>query len=149
MEKRLEEIVADVRKRVRFPSNWNPITNQADAIKIAQMCYPNITFAQNGPRYTIRWQQTEIPQVVDTIHLGTVICKRIIANFAILPEYEIVEYDERDGLVEYNITDSALHLADEYGVNLETVKGSGADGRILKKDVQDYIDKELNTIQED
>jgi pyruvate/2-oxoglutarate dehydrogenase complex dihydrolipoamide acyltransferase (E2) component len=36
-------------------------------------------------------------------------------------------------------TDSAVNLAAEYGIDLATVKGSGADGRILKGDVEAAI----------
>lgn len=39
-----------------------------------------------------------------------------------------------------NATDSALELANEHGVDLTQVVGTGADGRVLKSDVQAAID---------
>ena len=36
-------------------------------------------------------------------------------------------------------TDSAIELADEYGIDLADVDGSGKDGRILKRDVETLI----------
>ena len=154
MEKPLEELLVAVRERVKFPEEWNPITNQADTIRVAQMCYPDITFAQNGPNMTVRWQQSEIPQVIKLIHFGTVVCKRIVDQFPpfdsppVLPE---VEYDERsEEIVEVaNITSGALHLADEYGINLESVNGTGSGGRIIKVDIEKAIYAQLDKVDDE
>jgi pyruvate/2-oxoglutarate dehydrogenase complex dihydrolipoamide acyltransferase (E2) component len=40
---------------------------------------------------------------------------------------------------DWTATDSAVELAAEYGIDLATVTGSGADGRILKGDVEAAI----------
>ena len=40
---------------------------------------------------------------------------------------------EREGV---SVTDSAFELARENGINLRTVEGTGADGKIVKADVQ-------------
>lgn len=40
---------------------------------------------------------------------------------------------------EINATEAAAEYAKENGVNLAEVKGTGADGRITKSDVQDYV----------
>lgn len=42
-------------------------------------------------------------------------------------------------VVEFDITDSARELAEEAGLDLATVKGTGKEGRILKSDVQKAI----------
>ena len=36
---------------------------------------------------------------------------------------------------EVNATDAAIILADELGIDLSTVSGSGPDGRIIKRDI--------------
>ena len=41
---------------------------------------------------------------------------------------------------EIDATDGALTLADEYGVDLSNVEGSGVEGRIIKADVVMYVD---------
>lgn len=42
-------------------------------------------------------------------------------------------------VAEFNITDSARELAEEAGIDLATVEGSGKEGRILKSDIQKAI----------
>ena len=46
---------------------------------------------------------------------------------------------EDDG--EVDATDGAITLAEEFGIDLETVEGSGKQGRITKDDVQAAIDQ--------
>lgn len=41
---------------------------------------------------------------------------------------------------EVSATDAAEELAEEEGVDLSDVEGTGADGKVLKSDVQDAID---------
>lgn len=50
-----------------------------------------------------------------------------------------VEAVEVQPVVESNITDSARELADEAGLDLSTIEGTGKEGRILKSDVQKAI----------
>ena len=54
---------------------------------------------------------------------------------------EAVEAVEVQPVVESNITDSARELADEAGLDLSTIEGTGKEGRILKSDVQKAIKK--------
>ena len=111
MEKPLEDLLAEVKLRVKVYANENPITNLADAVRIADRNRLIYTVAQNGPNYIIRWREDEIPITVKTIHAATIICKRIV-DVVPLP----AEYDEREGLVVVdtaNITPSALTLAEE------------------------------------
>jgi pyruvate/2-oxoglutarate dehydrogenase complex dihydrolipoamide acyltransferase (E2) component len=42
-------------------------------------------------------------------------------------------------------TDSARELATQEGVNLRDVEGTGADGRVTKGDVEDYIEARENS----
>jgi pyruvate/2-oxoglutarate dehydrogenase complex dihydrolipoamide acyltransferase (E2) component len=42
-------------------------------------------------------------------------------------------------VAEFDITDSARELAEEAGLDLATVEGTGKEGRILKSDVQKAI----------
>lgn len=44
------------------------------------------------------------------------------------------------GATEVDATDSAVKLANKHGISLATVKGTGADGRILKSDVEALVD---------
>lgn len=48
---------------------------------------------------------------------------------------ELVELEET-----YDITDSALALANENNVDLSSVVGTGVNGRILKKDIEALLD---------
>jgi large subunit ribosomal protein L21 len=52
-----------------------------------------------------------------------------------------VEAVEVQPVVEFDITDSARELADEAGLELSTIEGTGKEGRILKSDVQKAIKK--------
>jgi large subunit ribosomal protein L21 len=47
--------------------------------------------------------------------------------------------EEKPTAVEFNITDSAREMAEEAGLDLSTVEGTGKEGRILKSDVQKAI----------
>jgi pyruvate/2-oxoglutarate dehydrogenase complex dihydrolipoamide acyltransferase (E2) component len=49
---------------------------------------------------------------------------------------ELAERRRRKRADKYDATESALHLADELGVDLEDVEGTGAEGRITVKDVR-------------
>jgi len=42
----------------------------------------------------------------------------------------------------HNATDAAMRLADELGVDLDEIDGSGADGRIVVGDVREAADEE-------
>lgn len=59
------------------------------------------------------------------------------------PEPEAVEEPEEAAepaaAVDVDITDAARKLAEEHGLDLSTVEGTGVDGRILKGDVQKAI----------
>ena len=54
---------------------------------------------------------------------------------------EEIEEGDDDMLepLDVDATDSARELASEYGIDIGIVIGSGADGRVLKKDVESYI----------
>ena len=47
--------------------------------------------------------------------------------------------DFPEGSGELNATDAAIKLAEEQGIDLAEVSGSGADGRILKSDIEKLI----------
>jgi len=55
-----------------------------------------------------------------------------------------VNVDARDVLVDapdyIPASTAALRLADEYDVDLALVEGTGKDGRVIFKDVEDYLD---------
>ncbi len=51
-----------------------------------------------------------------------------------LPEEELKDYGTQD------ISPIAHKMADEYGINIENIKGSGPKNRILKNDVLNYIE---------
>ena len=46
---------------------------------------------------------------------------------------------EAEAVAEANITDAARQLAEDHGIDLATVEGSGKDGRILKGDIDKII----------
>jgi len=54
---------------------------------------------------------------------------------------EPVRAEEEQGLTaeEVDITDAARELADEHGIDITTLEGTGKDGRVLKSDVQDAV----------
>ena len=54
---------------------------------------------------------------------------------------EAVVVAEAQPVVEFDITDSARELADEAGLDLSTIEGTGKEGRILKSDIQKAIKK--------
>ena len=54
---------------------------------------------------------------------------------------EAVVFAAAQPVVEYDITDSARDLADEAGLDLSAIEGTGKEGRILKSDVQKAIKK--------
>jgi len=56
-------------------------------------------------------------------------------------EQEPVRAEEEQGLTadEVDITDAARELADEHGIDITTIEGTGKDGRVLKSDVQDAV----------
>lgn len=58
-----------------------------------------------------------------------------------IPEAEPLPVTVEDGsdVFEDMATESAIELANEYGVDLMDVDGSGKDGRILKRDVEALI----------
>jgi pyruvate dehydrogenase E2 component (dihydrolipoamide acetyltransferase) len=45
-----------------------------------------------------------------------------------------------EAAVEVDATDAARNLADEHGIDITTVEGTGKDGRVLKSDVQGAVD---------
>ena len=47
--------------------------------------------------------------------------------------------EEKPTVAEFDITDSAREMAEEAGLDLSTVEGTGKEGRILKSDVQKAI----------
>ena len=60
------------------------------------------------------------------------------------------EEAEENGLVaigavtmteEVEATDAAVELAEEEGVDLSEIEGTGSDGKVLKSDVQDALDE--------
>ncbi|MFB6240290.1 MAG: 50S ribosomal protein L21 [Gemmatimonadota bacterium] len=56
-------------------------------------------------------------------------------------EAEPVRAEEEQGLTaeDVDITDAARELADEHGIDITTLDGTGKDGRILKADVQEAV----------
>jgi large subunit ribosomal protein L21 len=50
-----------------------------------------------------------------------------------------VAVDDTPPVAEFDITDSARELAEEAGLDLATIEGTGKEGRILKSDVQKAI----------
>lgn len=46
-------------------------------------------------------------------------------------------------------TDGAVELAEEANLDLSEVEGSGDDGKIYKKDVENYLSSAIETVQEE
>lgn len=55
-------------------------------------------------------------------------------------EVEVVVNNTKQ-MNDVDVADSAAKLANEYGVDLSSVSGTGKDGRILKRDVQAVLDE--------
>ena len=56
------------------------------------------------------------------------------------PEQEVEEpADEKESEEEISITDAARELAEEAGIDISTVEGTGKDGNILKSDIESLI----------
>lgn len=51
----------------------------------------------------------------------------------------LAEQPEPAGTAEVDVTDAARDLADEHGIDLTTLEGTGKEGRILKSDVEGAI----------
>jgi hypothetical protein len=62
----------------------------------------------------------------------------IISGVAV-PCLEQVDTPDK-GVVEISATPAAIELAEQHGIDLATIAGTGADGKILKGDVQATID---------
>ncbi|MDP2497850.1 MAG: 50S ribosomal protein L21 [Candidatus Palauibacterales bacterium] len=62
-------------------------------------------------------------------------------------EAEPVRAEEEQGLAaeDVDITDAARELADEHGIDITTIDGTGKDGRVLKSDVQDAVDAQAGS----
>lgn len=66
---------------------------------------------------------------------------------AISDDYGVQVESEASGLddSEVDATESARELAQQEGVNLREVQGTGTDGRVTKGDVEDYLDARENS----
>lgn len=60
----------------------------------------------------------------------------LIVDDEMPPESESIP----DAVGEYDVTNSAYELAYEYGIDLSEINGTGNDGRILKRDVEQYLE---------
>jgi len=58
-----------------------------------------------------------------------------VVKTASKPVPQVEETPLAEAVTEYNITDGAKALADENGIDLSTVAGSGRDGKIVKRDI--------------
>lgn len=58
------------------------------------------------------------------------------------------EVAELEGRMPPDATDAAKSLANEHGVDLDEVYGTGKDGRVKKGDVEDYLDGREDADQE-
>lgn len=51
-------------------------------------------------------------------------------------EAEVEAHEQAEAESEVNATDAAIALADELGIEIATISGTGADGRVTKADVE-------------
>jgi large subunit ribosomal protein L21 len=105
-----------------------------------------ITIGKAKPRKAKKPKKEEAPAVVEEV---AVVEEAPVAEAEIAaPEAEVAEVEaaapeeeapEAEAAVEINITDAARKLAEEHGIDLAGLEGSGAGGRILKGDVDKAI----------
>ncbi len=99
-----------------------------------------ITFGKAKPRKAKKPKKEEAPAVVDeAAGEETPVVEAEVAA----PEEEAAEAEvaapEAEAAPQINITDAARKLAEENGIDLAGLEGSGAGGRILKGDVEKAI----------
>ena len=58
-----------------------------------------------------------------------------VVQVASTPTPQVKEVPQVEEVKNYNITDGAKALAEENGIDLSTVEGSGRDGKIVKRDI--------------
>lgn len=91
----------------------------------------DITIGKAKPRKAKKPKKEEAPPVVEEVAVVEVVEAEVAA-----PEEEA---PEAEAAAEINITDAARKLAEEHGIDLTGLEGSGAGGRILKGDVDKAI----------
>ncbi len=99
-----------------------------------------ITFGKAKPRKAKKPKKEEAPAVVDEAAVEET---PVVEAEVAAPEEEAAEAEvaapEAEAAPEINITDAARKLAEENGIDLAGLEGSGAGGRILKGDVEKAI----------
>lgn len=89
-----------------------------------------------GPGSIIQVTQQELDSFSDKLELYKL--DVVESHPPVVPELE----DDEELLVEWiDVTDAARKLADEFNVDLEDIDGTGDGGRILKRDVEAYLDE--------
>ncbi len=109
----------------------------------------DITIGKAKPRKAKKPKKEEAPPVVEEVAVveeapvAEVVEAEVAAPEAEAAEAEVAapeeEAPEVEAAAEINITDAARKLAEEHGVDLAGLEGSGAGGRILKGDVDKAI----------
>lgn len=97
----------------------------------------DITIGKAKPRKAKKPKKEEAPPVVEEV---AVVEEAPVAEVV---EAEVAAPEEKapevEAAAEINITDAARKLAEEHGIDLAGLEGSGAGGRILKGDVDKAI----------
>lgn len=93
------------------------------------------------PKDETRWKQNEdgswsrrVGENEETTHYDPTAAVEEVEEEVVEEASEAPEPEEAEELID--ATDGALALADEYGVDLATITGTGANGRITKADVE-------------
>lgn len=144
------ELLAQAKERVIVMGGEHPESIPRDAITLAKRAGVLYRWAQNNEVYQIRWSPDHPAMNVPKGHVCKVLLQRIIDMHPKLleeplgksddhepvPLEHLVEDDENEGV---DATVSALAFAEEHGVDLKEVKGSGKDGRITLGDVKKLL----------
>ena len=96
-----------------------------------------ITIGKAKPSKAKKPKKEEAPEAVEVAVVEEATVAEVVEAEVAASEAEVAP--EAEAAPEINITDAARKLADENGIDLAGLEGSGAGGRILKGDVEKAI----------
>lgn len=120
----------------------NPYQVIRDTITLLKRVWPYMRYAQNGPKYQVRITQEHIVETIPTNHFGQVMTDRVYDTVTYEADEEEFMPDTQNNLNMLEIsgaTEGAFNAAEEAGISLHDVKGTGKHNKITLTDVKKHI----------